>query len=127
LNALSDAEIGNCIHWLVNQHRQKIRKGHLGLIWMSGDEAGIYAVTRIESEPSMMQEFPAEKKYWLTEEKRDAVRVKMTVIRRLTNKPILKAALVGVPELRNLSILRQFQGTNFPVKSSEWRVISQRL
>jgi hypothetical protein len=128
LNALSDSEIGNSIHWLVNQHRKRIRKGHLGLIWMSGTEAGIYALTRIESEPALMQEFPAEKKYWTdTAEKEEAIRVTMTVIRRLANKPILKATLIGVPGLQDLSILRQFQGTNFPVRNSEWRIISQRL
>ena len=32
LNSLSDKEIGNRIHWLVNQHRKKIKKGHIGLI-----------------------------------------------------------------------------------------------
>lgn len=128
LNALSDAEIGNSIHWLVNQHKKRIRKGHLGLIWMSGTEAGIYALTRIESEPAMMQEFPAEKKYWSdTTEKQQALRVRMTVIRRLTNKPILKTALTEIPGLQGLSILRQFQGTNFPVRNREWRIIAQRL
>ena len=46
LNALSDNDLGNSIHWLVNQHRNKIEKGHLGLILMSGPEAGIYALTK---------------------------------------------------------------------------------
>jgi hypothetical protein len=125
LNALSDAEIGNSIHWLVNQHKKRIRKGHLGLIWMSGTEAGIYALTRIESEPAMMQEFPAAKKYWSdTTEKHQGLRVRMTVIRRLINKPILKTALIEVPGLQGLSILRQFQGTNFPVRNKEWGIIA---
>jgi len=61
LNALSDNEIGNNIHWLVNQHRKKIKKGHLGLIWMSGSDAGIYAITRINNDPKMMTEYLPEK------------------------------------------------------------------
>ncbi|TKJ38448.1 hypothetical protein CEE37_13095 [candidate division LCP-89 bacterium B3_LCP] len=128
LNALSDAEIGNNIHWLVNQHRKKIKKGHIGLIWMSGADAGIYALTRIESDPSFKAEFPAEKKYWLgTSEKENEIRVEMTILRRLINKPVLKKTLKGMAELGSLSILRHFQGTNFPVKNSEWRTISQFL
>ena len=126
LNALSDKEIGNSIHWLVNQHKQKIKKGHIALIWMSGKEAGIYAIARIETNPRQLAESPAEKKYWTGNEERDvANRVRLTVIRRLINNPILKEKLLKIPELSQLSIFRQFQGTNFPVKESEWQIISQ--
>jgi len=126
LNALADPEVGNGMHWLVNQHRGRIRKGHLGLIWMSGSGAGIYAVTRIESDPAEMQEFPAERKYWLSSsESVTATRVLMTVIRRLTNRPLLRADLIRAPGLQELSIFRQSQGSNFPVRDREWRVIAQ--
>ena len=128
LNALSDNDIGNHIHWLVNQHRKKIKKGHFGVIWMSGAEAGIYALTRIESNPSLMSEFPAEKKYWLgSYEKEESIRVEMTILKRLINKPILKKELLKIPGLCTLSILKYFQGTNFPVRNSEWRIISQLI
>ena len=62
LNALNDNEIGNTIHWLVKQHKNKIHKGHMVLIWMSGKEAGIYALARVECEPSLMVENQPEKK-----------------------------------------------------------------
>ena len=128
LNSLSDKEIGNRIHWLVNQHRRKIRKGHLGLIWMSGSEAGVYAVTRIESDPALMIEFEAERKYWVdSSENTEAIRVEMVVIKRMINKPLFKKNLKNINGLRDLSILRQYQGTNFPVKNSEWRIISELL
>lgn len=128
LNSLSDKDIGNRIHWLVNQHKKKIKKGHIGLIWMSGQEAGIYAVTRIENDPEIMTEYEAERKYWIdSDEKIEATRVEMTVLRRLTNKPIFKKQLLEISALRNMSILRQFQGTNFPVKNSEWRIISELI
>ena len=128
LNALADNEIGNNIHWLVNQHRKRIKKGHLGLIWMSGSEAGIYALTRIETEPSLMKEYSAEMKYWTdSSEKDESIRVEMSIIKRLTNNPILKKKLIDFDGLRNLSILRQYQGTSFPVRNSEWRIISKLL
>jgi hypothetical protein len=126
LNALSDKEIGNSIHWLVNQHKQKIKKGHIALIWMSGKEAGIYAIARIDSDPRLIPEFSAERKYWIgTNENEVANRVRLTIIRRLINNPILKEKLLKISGLSQLSILRQFQGTNFPVKDSEWQIISQ--
>ena len=95
---------------------------------MSGVEAGIYALVRIESDPLLMNESPAEKQYWLDSPvEEEAIRVKMTVLRRLTNKPILKRSLLEMPELVSLSILRQPQGTIFPVRNSEWRSISPLL
>lgn len=128
LNALSDKEIGNNMHWLVNQYKNKIHKNQLALIWMSGKDSGIYALTRIESEPMILSEYNAEKKYWLTENEADKkLRVKLTIINNLTNKPIFKSNLLNLTGLSNLSIFRQFQGTNFPVKDSEWRIISQLL
>jgi hypothetical protein len=128
LNALSDIEIGNSIHWLVNQHKSKIKKGHLGLIWMSGSDSGIYALTRIECDPQMLNEFPAERKYWAdSSEKEYALRVQMTIIKRFINNPISKVNLIKYEGLNNLSIFRQFQGTNFPVRNKEWRIISQFL
>ena len=126
LNALSDKNLGNRIHWLVNQYRKKIKKGHLGLIWMSGAEAGIYALARIETNPSLMKEFPAEKRYWLEPiDKEEKIRVEMTILRKFINRPILKKKLLSIPGLENLSIIRRPQGTNFPVTDKEWKIISQ--
>lgn len=110
----------------MNQHKQKIKKGHIALIWMSGKEAGIYAIARIETDPRQLAEFPAEKQYWIgNEEIEVANRVRLAVIKRLINNPILKEKLLTIPGLSKLSILRQFQGTNFPVKDNEWQIITQ--
>jgi hypothetical protein len=128
LNALSDKEIGNTIHWLVNQNKNRIHKGHMALLWMSGKEAGIYALARIECEPCPMQEGKAEKKYWLNTGENDVeTRVRLSILKRLVNKPVLKTELLKLPELSKLSILKQFQGTNFPVRDSEWKLISQLI
>lgn len=126
LNALSDIKIGNTIHWLINQHKNNIAKGHIGLIWMSGKDAGIYAITRIETSPKLLEENTEERIYWIdSSEKKIALRVKMTIIKRLINKPILKKQLLKINGLKDLSILRYFQGTNFPVLDNEWKIISE--
>jgi hypothetical protein len=128
LNALNDDEVGNSIHWLVRQNKNRIHKGHMVLVWMSGKEAGIYALGRIECEPTLMAENAPEKKYWLDAGENEIEnRVRLSVIRRFVNKPILKKDLLKIPELSNLSILRQFQGTNFPVRDSEWELIAQLM
>lgn len=128
LNALNDEEIGNTMHWLVNQNKYNIHKGHLALIWMSGKEAGIYALTRVECAPAMMEENKTEKKYWQGGDyQKVSNRVRLSILRRFINNPILKKDLLRIPDLSTLSILRQSQGTNFPVRNSEWAIISQLL
>jgi len=129
LNALNDEDIGDTVHWAVNQHKNKIKKGHLGLIWMSGKEGGIYAVTRIESNPIINVENEAEKKYWSDSStyKENVLRVKMTILKRLFNPPLFRDELKNIPEVSQLSILRFSQGTNFPVSDSEWEAISRLI
>jgi hypothetical protein len=127
LNALNDNEIGNSIHWLVKQYKNKIHKGHLVLLWMSGKEAGIYALARVESEPKLMREDQPEKKYWVDEEVEIENRVCLSILKRFINRPILKKELLKIPLMANLSIMRQFQGTNFPVRDPEWKIIYQLM
>ena len=126
LNALSDEKIGNSIHWLVNQHKGEIRQGHIGLLWMSGKDSGIYAATQITSDPQLMEEYPEEKKYWLGDEKGagQQLRVSMSVAKRLTNAPLFRKAIKAIKGLEGLSILKNPQGTNFPVSNAEWKIIS---
>lgn len=127
LNALADEKIGNTIHWLVNQHKMEIKKEHIGIIWMSGKDAGIYAITKINTFPELMNEFEEEKKYWFDgkKESNQKMRVEMTVLKRFINQPIFRKHLVEIEGLKKLSILCQPQGTNFPVKKSEWEIISK--
>ena len=83
LNALDDQQIGNTISWLVKQNKSKIHKGHLVLLWMSGKEAGIYALARVECEPEMMQDTEAELKYWLYDyENKSENRVKLSILKK---------------------------------------------
>jgi len=129
LNSLTDEEIGDNQHWYVGQHKDKIKKGHIGMIWMSGKASGIYAVVIIESDPNFMEEYEAEKKYWLTTTKETGkmLRVKLKIIKRLINYPVFREILKTIPELEDLSILRFAQGTNFPVKKDEWQIISKLI
>jgi hypothetical protein len=129
MNALADDEIGNDIHWLVNQHKTEILKGHIGIIWLSGKEAGIYAITEIMTDPKMLEEPEAEKKYWADSADKggEKLRVKMKIIKNLLPSPLIKETIRNTNGLFNLSILRQPQGTNFPVTPDEWHIIKQLI
>jgi len=129
LNAFSDPNIGDSIHWLVQQHRDKIKKGHTGLIWLSGKESGIYAVTEIISDPAVLLEPAEEDQYWMENKDRNVprLRVKMRITRKLLNSPIFRSQLLKTKGMESLSILRYRQGTNFPVSKSEWEILSKLI
>ena len=129
INALADDEIGNEMHWQVNQFKNMISKGHTGIIWLSGKEAGIYAITEITTDPKILEEPLAEKKYWMDSADKvgDRLRVKMKIIKNLLSNPLTKETIRQTNELKELSILRQSQGTNFPVTPMEWHKIKQLI
>ena len=126
INALADERIKEDV-WQVNQHKDEIRKGDMGLIWMSGKEAGIYAVIDIISDPEFLVESQISAQYWTGEayKQQSRLRVKYKYKLKFTNSPVYKQQLKNIPELSNLSILRFFQGTNFPVTDKEWLIISK--
>ena len=102
---------------------------------MSGRNAGIYAIADIRTNPNYSDEEPAiAEKYWIigsdeaneTKEKhKEELRVMLNYKIRLLNNPILKEEIKGIPELKNMLILRNAIGTNFPVQTHEWEIISK--
>lgn len=129
LNALSDPEILQKYTWQVNQHKKRIKKGDIALVWMSGKEAGIYGVAEIVSNPEIMGETPAEEKYWIDDKDKGTKTLRVTLINRmlLINGPVYRHELKSIEGLEHLSILKVAQGTNFPVAPDEWRVIKDLI
>lgn len=125
LNALADNRLDEDV-WLVNQRKNETKNGDIGLIWMSGKEAGIYAIVDIVSDPEFLIDSPISSQYWISEEdkQQSKLRVKYRYKLKFPDRPIYKQELKNIHELSHLSILNYFQGTNFPVSDEEWRIIS---
>jgi hypothetical protein len=128
MNALADDNLKEDT-WLVSRYKNEIRSGHVGLIWMSGKESGIYAVVDIISNPEMMYDSEESTKYWVNEsDKRQMMlRVKLAYKLKLLNNPILREELKNVLELQDMDIFRFAQGTNFRVTNNEWQAIVSLL
>jgi predicted RNA-binding protein with PUA-like domain len=127
LNALSALKEHS---WQVNRYKDEIKKGDIALIWMSGkDAAGIYAVGEIVKDPSWKQDYPEEEKYWINDDDKGKTRwgVFITINYNLVNSPMYKNYLKDIKELKELSIIKQPQGTNFRVKEEEWPFIKKMI
>jgi hypothetical protein len=123
---LGDRDVVDEFHWKVSRYRGDILPGDNGLIWLSGDRAGIYAVTQILSTPGYQPETEAERKYWLRDaEDRTELRVKMKMVTDLLAKPITRDEIKLIGGLQDLSILKNPRGTNFMVSAREWLLISE--
>jgi len=128
LNALSDLNYIEEV-WMINQHKDEIKKGDIDLIWVSGPDAGVYAVADIISDPEYIRLLPEQEKYWTNEEDKgkNRLRVRIKITKNLINNPVFRWELKRINELGSLSILRFSQGTNFPVSDSEWQIIRKKI
>jgi hypothetical protein len=128
VDAILDRDLDNQVHWLVNQHKKEICVGDIGIIWLSGKDSGIYAITKIIESPKIMSEPEAEKKYWTndSDKKGEKMRVKMKFTKKLLESHLSKEIIKITDGLANMKILKHPRGTNFFVSSDEWNII-QRL
>lgn len=121
LNAMADPLVRNEFHWGAKEHKEKIRIGDLVFIWMSGSDAGIYAIAKVIGQPNLYRETDQEKKYYVGENSADdtKLKVKLQAHVNLCNNPIFKSELKANTDTQDLRIMRFARGTNFPVEEIE--------
>lgn len=111
--------------WNLNQHADKVQLGDAVAVWVSGSEAGIYALGRVVEGPITRPDSVQGQSYW--EDGREGLkskpRVRVHYDRVLFDRPLLKVFLEADPELWDMQIIRAPRGTNFPVREAEWRAL----
>ncbi len=105
--------------WTVSRHRDKIKNGDKFILWLTGDNAGCYALGRVDSEVMLMKEDDAEMSYYLTEtEQEEFHRVKIVIEHNFTSNPILWTMV------KNDDVFSDFkgsnQGTNFTATKEQY-------
>lgn len=114
--------------WTVTRYQQEISSGDIGILWISGKRAGIYAIFDIISDPQVIVDESASRKYWIDKNEADIpqLRIKYRYKFKLS-KPLLKSEILKIVGLKDLLILKQPQATNFPVTDEQWNIISQEI
>jgi MoxR-like ATPase len=101
--------------WALRQHATNVSDGDTVLLWTAGDQAGIYATGTVVG-----QSFMRPRQDW---EPEDAPPESLTIhfrLDRILDHPVLRRDLVNHPVLKDLSVIRQPQGTNFLVTEQQW-------
>jgi len=130
LDRLMEIQIGDKDVWMVNQYKNDILSGHIGILWLAGKEAGIYSIVEIISNPEYMVDSEDSTKHWKSDEDKSQKRLRVRIkykLKLLRDKALRKDELKSIPDLKNLSILSRWRGTNFPVCKEEWFIISDLI
>lgn len=105
--------------WTVSAHKDKIKEGDKFILWMTGNEAGCYALGKVLSEIMYMKEEDIEMSFYVNPtEQVENYRVKVAIENNFAARPILWQ------NIKNNSVFNNFkagnQGTNFTATKAEY-------
>jgi MoxR-like ATPase len=105
--------------WTLRQHADDVSDGDTVLLWTAGDQAGIYAIGTVVGESFMRP-----RQDWEPENAPPESRtIHYRLDRILLDCPVLREELLNHPVLKDLLVIRQPQGTNFPVTEQQWEAL----
>ncbi|MDD3739880.1 MAG: AAA family ATPase, partial [Bacteroidales bacterium] len=105
--------------WTVSTFKDRIQTGDKVIIWLSGKNAGCYALAEITTEPRELKN-SKDSHLWKTENK-NKIASGIKISHNLINKPILKEQILRNPKLKDLKV--GIQGTNFTATEEEFNII----
>lgn len=105
--------------WTVTAHLDKIKVGDKVILWITGKDAGCYALAEITEEVHPRRP-TADDHLWTAEEVSDK-HVGLELTHNLINNPITKDQISEIKELSKLKV--GFQGSNFSATEKEYKEI----
>ena len=102
--------------WTVSAHRTKIKPGDKVILWITGDNAGCYALAEVTSEPHLKT--PSDTDSLWREEDKSELKADIKITHDLVDNPILKDQLEELEEFKAGN-----QGTNFTATEAEYETI----
>jgi len=108
--------------WTVKAHRNEIKEGDCFILWLTGAAAGCYALGKVASAVSLMEESDAEMRYYLSPTPQvEDYRVKVVIEHNFANTPILWESIKDIPIFSDFKA--GTQGTNFSSSSAEFEAL----
>jgi len=118
---------------LASQHAGYIHQGDKVAIWASGEKAGIYAIGEIVTNPEEKPLNMEQERYWTkkaeidTYKFRDKSSVTVKYLKVIIDRPLLEDECRKDPLLSDMQVLKNPQGTNFPLTKRQWNRISELM
>lgn len=106
--------------WLVNAHKEKIKKGDKFILWVSGNKSGCYALGTVMSDVGLYKEGENEHKYYFSvSENEEKDRVLVEIDYNFCESPILWEDIKEDESFANFN--GGNQGTNFTATEQEYQ------
>jgi len=105
--------------WTVSAHKDKIKKGDQFILWLTGSNAGCYALGTVASEVTMMKEEDAEMGYYLSPTPQvENTRVRIIIDHNFTESPVLWDMIKDDEAFKDFK--GSNQGTNFTATKEQY-------
>jgi uncharacterized protein with HEPN domain len=105
--------------WSVKSHKESIQIGDKVILWVSGNNAGCYALAEIVSDVFEAKDDDSEMIYYVDNRSNEiSNRVSIKITHNLSSNPILKEQIQGIEALIDLKA--GSQGTNFKATQIEY-------
>lgn len=119
---LQNRSVGDDESWSVSRFRNEMQPGQPIVLWMSGEDAGVYALGELVG-ASFERETGD---FWPDRDERNETEWAVPfVYTRILEHPITKATLLAHPILKDLSVIRGPMGTNFKVTPEQWGALQE--
>lgn len=117
------------MQFLVNRYKNRIQVGDTVLLWSAGKYAGVYAQARVVEAVTDREPDDGDLAFWadLRSGGVSKPRVVLEIEKRFLGNPLLKTTIAATEGLEKLLILRQPNGTNFPVDPDAWELLHPLL
>lgn len=109
--------------WSVSAHKDKIEIGDKIILWITGANAGCYALAEVTSEIKDRAE-NEEDDFWKEEDKIQQL-VEINITHNLSKNPVLKEEIDQIAALKDLKV--GSQGTNFSATKEEYEAILELI
>lgn len=119
-------------NWSVGSHNNKIKIGDKVILWVTGKNAGCYALAEITSELYQGTDLPEEVSYYTelakdnydfdnTFGKTKGDKINIRITHNISENPVIKSMIANNVDLAKLKV--GYQGTNFSSNESEYNAI----
>jgi hypothetical protein len=108
--------------WKVTRYGKEIAVGDKVYLWVAGDGVGVVAEARVLTTVADIESDPASNKFWRDPADRAGIsgRVYLQLVRAAASKQVLRRDWFKEdPLLKDMLIMRQASGTNFPLTEDE--------
>lgn len=115
------------IYWLVSRYFQEISIDDQVLIWIAGEQSGIYAIAQVETNPQFFDEPPDIDIWTLPVRAKGKFYSPVRFTKKFLDAPLLKSDLEHDSILRHLAVIRAPHNTNFRVTCKQWQQVQKLL